>query len=72
MSTTKTNTPYGAPGAMIQQAVGVFHTCMQRRTTLNRLTGKMPTEADAIAGTKRQTKATMPIVRAEDLGKGKG
>lgn len=57
---------------MIQQAVGVFHTCMQRRTTLNRLTGKMPTEADAVAGTKRQTKPTMPIVRAEDLGKGKG
>ena len=47
MSDTKTNTAYGAPGAMIQQAVGVFHTCMQRRTTLNRLTGKMPTEAEA-------------------------
>ncbi|WP_353175789.1 DUF4043 family protein [Delftia acidovorans] len=72
MSDTKTSTPYGHPGTMIQQAVGVFHTCMQRRTTLNRLTGKMPTEADAVAGTKRQTKPTMPIVRAEDLGKGKG
>lgn len=72
MSESKTNVPSGATGAMIQQAVGVFHTCMQRNTTLNRLTGKMPTIENAIAGAKRQSKPTMPIVRADDLGKNKG
>lgn len=72
MSDSKTNVPPGATGAMIQQAVGVFHTCMQRNTTLNRLTGKMPTVENAIAGAKRQSKPTMPIVRADDLGKNKG
>lgn len=68
----KTNVSSGATGAMIQQAVGVFHTCMQRNTTLNRLTGKMPKVEDAIAGVKRQSKPQMPIVRAEDLTKNKG
>lgn len=72
MSTTKTNVATGSTGAMIQQAVGVFHTCMQRNTTLNRLTGKMPTLENAIAGAKRQSKPSMPIVRAEDLSKNKG
>ena len=72
MAESKTNVPSGAVGAMIQQAVGVFHTCMQRNTTLNRLTGKMPTIENAIAGAKRQSKPTMPIVRADDLSKNKG
>ena len=72
MAEIKTNVPSGAVGAMIQQAVGVFHTCMQRNTTLNRLTGKMPTIENAIAGAKRQSKPTMPIVRADDLTKNKG
>ena len=47
MAESKTNVASGATGAMIQQAVGVFHTCMQRNTTLNRLTGKMPTIENA-------------------------
>src|SRR5574337_1317125 len=72
MAESKTNVASGAAGAMIQQAVGVFHTCMQRNTTLNRLTGKMPTIENAIAGAKRQSKPTMPIVRADDLSKNKG
>lgn len=69
---TKTNTPSGAQGAMIQQAVGVFAQCMQRNTTLNRLTGKMPTVESAMAGIKRQSKPQMPIVRADDMTKNKG
>lgn len=72
MSTSKTNTPSGAQGVLIQQAVGVFHTCMQRNSTLNRLTGKMPQVESAVSGVKRQSKPTMPIVRCDDLGKGKG
>ena len=72
MSASKTNVASGQTGAMIQQAVGVFHTAMQRNSTLNRLTGKMPTIESAIAGAKRQSKPTMPIVRADDLSKGKG
>lgn len=72
MSASKTNVASGQTGAMIQQAVGVFHTAMQRNSTLNRLTGKMPTVESAIAGAKRQSKPTMPIVRADDLSKGKG
>ncbi len=72
MSETKTNLPSGAKGAMIQQAVGVFHQCMQRNTTLNRLTGKMPTVEQGVAAAKRQSKPSMPIVRADDLTKNKG
>ncbi len=72
MSASKTNVASGDTGAMIQQAVGVFHVAMQRNSTLNRLTGKMPTIENAIAGAKRQSKPTMPIVRADDLSKNKG
>ena len=72
MSESKTNVAYGAPGAMIQQAAGVFHQCMQRTTTLNRLTGKMPTLEQGVSAAKRQSKNTMPIVRADDLSKNKG
>lgn len=68
----KTNTPYGAKGAMIQQAVGVFAQCMQRNSTLNRLTGKMPTVESSMGAVKRQSKPQMPIVRADDLTKNKG
>lgn len=69
---TKTNVGYGQAGAMVNQAVGVFHQCMQRNSTLNRLTGKMPTVEQGVTIAKRQSKATMPIVRADDLTKGKG
>lgn len=73
MSTTKTNVPSGAQGAMIQQAVGVFHTCSQRNTQMRHLTGSMPKIDAAIAATKgNQSKTTMPIVRAENLTKNKG
>lgn len=73
MSDTKTNVPYGAPGAMIQQAVGVFHTCTQRNTQMRHLTGSMPKIDSAVAAAKgNQSKTTMPIVRADDLTKNKG
>ena len=49
MSTSKTNTPHGAPGNMIQQAVGVFNTCSQRNTQMRHLTGSMPQVGAAVA-----------------------
>ncbi|AVS68946.1 N4-gp56 family major capsid protein [Paracidovorax avenae] len=59
---------------MIQQAVGVFALSNGRNTQMNHLTGKFPQEADAAATVKgqRQTSSHYPIVKAEDLGQGKG
>lgn len=72
MTTTKTQMQYGDKQAMLEQAAGVFATCQQRNTTLNRLTGKMPQMAGAIATIKKQSSNHMPIVQAQDLGKGRG
>lgn len=70
---TKTNVPSGAAGEMIQQAVGVFHTCSQRNTQMRHLTGSMPKVDAAVAGAKsNQSKTSMPIVRADNLTKNKG
>ncbi|SFP39395.1 major capsid protein, N4-gp56 family [Geopseudomonas sagittaria] len=71
--TSKTNMGYGDPQAMVQQAVGLFATHCQRNSTMARLTGKMPTgTAGAEATLRKQTTQHMPIVRCQDLGKGKG
>src|SRR5690606_24946869 len=70
--TTKTQMAYGDPKAMVEQAAGVFAQSMQRNTTMNRLTGKMPQLSGAIATIKKQSSNHMPIVQASDLGKGKG
>ena len=71
--TIKTNTPYGAAGNMVTQAVGLFAVHMQRNSTINLLSGKMPKgEAGAEATLRRQTTQHMPIVRVQDLGKGRG
>lgn len=73
MASTKTNAAYGDKKNMIQQAAGLFATHMQRNSTLNRLTGKMPKgEAGAEATLRKQTTQHMPIVRCQDLGKNKG
>ncbi|NML24323.1 phage capsid family protein [Zoogloea dura] len=73
MPANKTNTAYGSPGAMVQQAVGLFATHMQRNGTLARLTGAMPKgTAGATATLRKQTTQHLPIVRCQDLGKGKG
>ena len=73
MSTSKTNTPHGAPGNMIQQAVGVFNTCSQRNTQMRHLTGSMPQAGAAVAAAGgKQSKTTMPIVQAQNLTKNKG
>ena len=73
MPATKTNSAYGDKTNMVQQAVGLFATHMQRNSTLNRLTGKMPKgTAGANATLRKQTTQHMPIVRCQDLGKGRG
>lgn len=71
--TNATNMAYGSKVAMINQAVGLFATHMQRNTTLSRLTGAMPKgTAGATATLRKQTTQHMPIVRCQDLGKGMG
>ncbi|AYO54399.1 phage capsid family protein [Acinetobacter wuhouensis] len=71
--TNKTNTAYGEKTNMVTQAVGLFATHMQRNSTLNLLAGKMPKgEAGAEATLRKQTTQHMPIVRVQDLGKGRG
>ncbi len=72
MATAKTGMAYGDPQAMVQQAAGVFAQCQQRNTTMNRLTGKMPQMEGALATVKKQSSTSMPIVQAQDMGKGKG
>lgn len=70
---TKTNAAYGDKTNMVTQAVGLFATHMQRNSTLNLLAGKMPKgEAGAEATLRKQTTQHMPIVRVQDLGKGRG
>jgi N4-gp56 family major capsid protein len=70
---TKTHARYGDSTNNIQQAVGLFAAHMQRNSTLNRLTGKMPEgESGAEATLRKQTSAHLPIVRCQDLTKSKG
>lgn len=69
----KTHMSYGDKQAMVEQAVGLFAQSTQRNTTLNRLTGKMPKgTAGAEATLRKQSTQHMPIVKCQDLGKGRG
>lgn len=67
-----TTVPAGAPQAIILQSAGLFAANMQRNTTLNRLTGKLPQQASAEETIRRQSSTEMPIVRAMDLTKAAG
>jgi N4-gp56 family major capsid protein len=64
-----TNIAYGSPQAIILQSAGLFAANMQRNTTLNRLTGKLPQQSDAEDTIRRQSSTEMPIVRCMDLTK---
>ncbi len=73
MPATKTHARYGDSTNMVQQAVGLFATHMQRNSTIARLTGAMPKgTAGAEATLRKQTTQHMPIVTCQDLSKGKG
>ena len=64
-----TNIPYGSPLANKLQSAGLFAANMQRNTTINRLTGKFPQQANAENTIRQQTTTNMPIVRCMDLTK---
>ena len=73
MPATKTHARYGDSTNMVQQAVGLFASHMQRNSTIARLTGAMPKgTAGAAATLRKQTTQHMPIVTCQDLSKGKG
>jgi len=67
-----TTLPYGSPQAIKLQSAGLFAANMQRNTTMNRLTGKFPTQAEAEATIRKQSSSEMPIVRCMDLQKMSG
>lgn len=68
----KTVIPIGSPIAKVVQSAGLFAAHMGRNTTMNRLSGKMPQQADAEKTIRNQTSTHYPIVRAQDLSKGMG
>lgn len=67
-----TNIPYGSPQAVQIQSAGLFAANMQRPTTLNRLTGTLPTQSDAESNLRFQSTNELPIVRCMDLTKKAG
>ena len=69
----KTSVGAGSSNAQFVQAAGLFAQSQQRNSTLNKLAGAFPKgEAGAAATVRKQTSADMPIVKAQDLGKGTG
>lgn len=67
-----TSIPYGSSQAVQIQSAGLFAANMQRPTTLGRLTGKLPTQADAESNLRFQSGNELPIVRCMDLTKKAG
>ena len=67
-----TSIPYGSPQAVQVQSAGLFAASMQRPTTLNRLTGKLPQQADAESNLRFQSGNELPVVRCMDLSKAAG
>lgn len=68
----ETNIAYGSAQANRIQSAGLFAASMQRLSTMNRLTGPMPTQANAEANMRFQSSNEMPIVRCMDLTKKAG
>lgn len=68
-----TNMQYGDPQAMVEQAAGVFAAHNRRNGIWASLEGKMPKGSEsAVATIRKQTTEHMPIVKAQDLTKGRG
>ena len=67
-----TSLPYGSDQAIKIQSAGLFAATMQRNTTLNRLTGQMPTQGDAENNMRVQSSNKYPIVLCKDLSKTAG
>lgn len=66
------NLPYGSDQAVKLISMGLFASNTQRNTTLNRLTGPMPTQSDAEHTMRVQSSTNYPIVVCKDLEKGPG
>jgi N4-gp56 family major capsid protein len=66
------NLPYGSDQAVKLISMGLFASNTQRNTTLNRLTGPMPTQATAENTMRVQSSTSYPIVVCKDLEKGPG
>lgn len=64
--------PYGSLQAVQIQSAGLFAANMQRPTTLNRLTGKLPQQSDAENNLRFQSDNQLPVVRCMDLTKTAG
>lgn len=64
-----TNIPYGDTRANTIQSAGLFAACMQRLSTINRLTGPMPKQSETSMTLRNQSSNKMPIVRCDDLKK---
>lgn len=70
---SKTTVGAGSPNAQHVQAAGLFFQSMQRNGVLNSMAGKVPRgEAGVAEGLRKQSTTDMPIVRCEDLTRGKG
>lgn len=66
------NLPYGSDQAVKLISMGLFASNTQRNTTLNKLTGPMPTQSDAENTLRVQSSNSYPIVVCKDLQKGPG
>lgn len=62
-----TNIPYGSALANKAQSVGLFTSCVNRLSIMNRLVGTFPKQVDAENKLRNQTSTDMPIVRCMDL-----
>lgn len=67
-----TSLPYGSDQAIQIQSAGLFAANMQRPTLMNRMTGKLPQQADAEKSLRFQTSNDYPVVRCMDLEKKAG
>lgn len=65
--------PHGSDVAMYVQAAALFAQSERRNSTLGRLSGPMPKgEGSAAQTVRKQSSTDMPIVKAQDLSRGKG
>jgi len=67
-----TTVAYGSDQQVKIQSVGLFASCMQRKTGLNRMAGKMSKQADASGNIRMASSNKMPIVRVQELNKSAG
>ncbi len=69
---SQTTVPYGSDQQVKIQSVGLFAACMQRKTGLNRMAGKMSKQTDASGNIRMASTNKKPIVRVQELSKAAG